>query len=125
MLVDTDVLIWFTRGHVGAMERLQSVAPWHVSTVTYIELIQGCRSANEMRAIQRGLQHDAVKVLPITERISEGATLLIETYALSHAMRLGDALIAATAIEHSLPLLSANRKHFAPVDGLRLEVFVP
>ena len=125
MLVDTDVLIWFTRGHVGALERLQSIAPWTISTVTYIELIQGCRNTNEMRAIQRGLQHGAVNVLPITERISKRATSLIETYALSHAMRLGDALIAATALEHSLPLLSANRKHFAPVEGLHLEVFVP
>ncbi len=125
MLVDTDVLIWFTRGHIGAMRRLQEITPWQISTVTYIELIQGCRSGNEMRAIQRGLQSDAVKALPITERISERAISLIETYSLSHAMRLGDELIAATAIEPSLPLLSANRKHFAPIDGLRLEVFVP
>jgi predicted nucleic acid-binding protein len=125
LLVDTDVLIWFTRGHLRAMERLQSIAPWQISTVTYIELIQGCRNANEMRTIQRGLQHDTVNMLPITERISERATSLIETYARSHAMRLGDALIAATALEHSLPLCSANRKHFAPIEGLHLEVFVP
>ena len=125
MLVDTDVLIWFTRGHVGAMQRLQSITPWQISTVTYIELIQGCRNSTEMRAIQSGLRNEDVVVLPITERISERATSLIETYALSHAMRLGDALIAATALEHSLPLLSANRKHFTPVGGLRLEVFVP
>jgi predicted nucleic acid-binding protein len=96
-----------------------------ISTVTYIELIQGCRNANEMRTIQRGLAHDTVNMLPVTERISERATSLIGTYALSHAMRLGDALIAATAIEYSLPLLSANRKHFAPIEGLHLEVFVP
>ena len=75
--------------------------------------------------MQRGLAHYAVNVLPITARTSERATSLIETYALSHVMRLGDALIAASAIEHSLPLLSANRKHCAPVEGLRLEVFVP
>ena len=107
------------------MQRLQSIAPWKISTVTYIELIQGCRNGNEMRAIRIGLRNDAVNVLPITERISERATSLVETYALSHAMRLGDALIAATALEHSLQLLSANRKHFEPIDGLRLEVFVP
>jgi predicted nucleic acid-binding protein len=74
LLVDTDVLIWFTRGHLGAMERLQSIAPWQISTVTYIELIQGCRNADEVRAIQRGLAHDTVNVLPVTERISERAT---------------------------------------------------
>lgn len=125
MLVDTDVLIWFTRGHEGAMERLRAVSPWQISAMTYIELIQACRNGDEMRAIQHGLQFDAVNVLPISDRISHRAISLIETYALSHAMRLGDALIAATALEHGLPLLSANRKHFAPVAGLGLEIFVP
>jgi len=125
LLFDTDVLIWFTRGHVGAMRRLQEITRWQISTVTYIELMQGCRNGKEMRVVQSGLRNDGVNMLLITERISVRATSLIETYALSHAMRLGDAPIAATAIEHALPLLSAYRKHFAPVDGLRLEVFVP
>ncbi len=125
MLVDTDVLIWFTRGHVAALERLQTISPRQISAITYIELIQGCRNTNEMRAIKLGLQHVGASVLPLTQRISERAMVLIESYALSHAMRLGDALIAATALEHSLTLLSANRKHFAPVAGLHLEVFEP
>lgn len=125
MLVDTDVLIWFTRGHFAALERLQTVLPWQISAVTYIELMQGCRNTNEMRAIKLGLKHVGASVLPVTERISERAMVLIEWYALSHGMRLGDALIAATALENSLTLLSANRKHFAPVAGLRLEVFEP
>ena len=107
------------------MERLRAVSPWQISAMTYIELIQACRNGDEMRAIQHGLQFDAVNVLPISDRISHRAISLIETYALSHAMRLGDALIAATALEHGLPLLSANRKHFAPVAGLGLEIFVP
>jgi predicted nucleic acid-binding protein len=34
-------------------------------------------------------------------------------------------LIGATAVEHDLTLLTANLKHFAAVEGLRLEAFVP
>ncbi len=38
---------------------------------------------------------------------------------------LGDALIAATALEHGLALLTGNKKHFAKLPGLNLEVFKP
>lgn len=38
---------------------------------------------------------------------------------------LMESLIAATAIEHQLPVLTANVKHFAAVSGLRIGVFVP
>ena len=44
MLIDTDVLIWLTRGHVGAAARLQTLMPWRISVVTYMELVQGCRN---------------------------------------------------------------------------------
>ncbi len=50
---------------------------------------------------------------------------MIDTLALSNGMRLADALIGATAIEHGLTLLSANAKHFSAVKGLRLNAFLP
>jgi predicted nucleic acid-binding protein len=49
----------------------------------------------------------------------------MEKLALSHGLQLGDALIAATGIEHQLTLLTANTKHFSVVDGLQLERFEP
>jgi predicted nucleic acid-binding protein len=51
--------------------------------------------------------------------------MLIDQFVLSHSMRLADALIGATALEHHLTLLSANVKHFRAIDGLRLEGFAP
>jgi len=50
---------------------------------------------------------------------------LIDALALSHSMRLVDALIGATALEHGLKLLTANTKHFGAVEGLQIETFVP
>jgi hypothetical protein len=38
---------------------------------------------------------------------------------------MGDALIAATAIEHQLPVLTANVRHFGAVQGLIVEAFSP
>ena len=42
-------------------------------------------------------------------------------YAKSDGLRTFDSLIAATAIEQNCPLVSRNRKHFAMIEGLRLE----
>jgi predicted nucleic acid-binding protein len=40
-------------------------------------------------------------------------------------MRPGDALVAATAVEHNLPLVSSNVKHFKTIKELRLKPFTP
>jgi predicted nucleic acid-binding protein len=50
---------------------------------------------------------------------------LMESLTLSHGLQMGDALIAATAIEHQMPVLTANVKHFSAVAGLTVEAFVP
>lgn len=125
MLIDTDVLIWMTRGHAGAAARLQALKPWRISAVTYIELAQGCRSKQELAQIKRGFAVASAQILPISAAISDRAMQLIDTYALSRGLQLGDALIAATALEHNLTVLTANGKHFTPVDGLQVEVFAP
>jgi predicted nucleic acid-binding protein len=40
-------------------------------------------------------------------------------------VHVADALIAATAISHGLPLLTANFKHFSAIGGLEVVVFKP
>jgi len=49
----------------------------------------------------------------------------MEAWHLSHQMLMADALIAATAIEHGLPLLSGNEKHYRFLKMLTLEGFKP
>lgn len=65
------------------------------------------------------------EIVPISTAISDRALQLIDAYALSHGMQLSDALIAATALEHGLPVFTANAKHFGPIDGLRIDTFAP
>ena len=38
-------------------------------------------------------------------------------------MRLADALIGATAIEHGLTLITANVRHVGTIGGLSIEAF--
>lgn len=125
MLIDTDVLIWMTRGHAGAAAKLQTLTPWRISAVTYIELAQGCRNKDELMRIKKGLALCQTEIVPISEAISDRAMQLIDTHALSHSLQLGDALIAATALELGRVVLTANAKHFSPIEGLRIETFVP
>jgi predicted nucleic acid-binding protein len=118
-------LVWMTRGHLGAIERLAKLLPWQLSAVTYIELAQGCRSKAELAKLKSGLAISRAHILPQTPGITERAMALIDSHALTNGLQLGDALIAATALEHGLALLSGNKKHFAKLPGLNLEVFKP
>lgn len=78
-----------------------------------------------MRINKERLAVHGTEVLQLTPAISERAALLVEALALSHGMRLADALIGATATEHGLTLLSANVKHFGAVPALLIEGFTP
>jgi predicted nucleic acid-binding protein len=125
VLVDSDVLIWYARGHSRAVEAVNNLPVWQISAVTYMELVQGCCNKAELKGIRQAFNAGESDVLPITQSISSAASALVEKYALSHSLFLADALIAATALEHGLPLFTANRKHFLAVEGLKLQLFKP
>ena len=94
-----------------------------ISAVTWLELLQGMRSRTELQAVQKSLVLRNTEQLPFTPAITIRAVALMENLTLSHGLGMGDALIAATALEHGLPLLTANVKHFAPIAGLNIERF--
>jgi predicted nucleic acid-binding protein len=125
VLIDSDVLIWFARGNARAIAAVQGAAEWYISAVSYMELAQGCRNKSELKAMQKAFKSNDNDVLPITQGICDRACSLVEKYALSHGVHVADALIAATAISHGLPLLTGNAKHFSAIDGPRIRVFKP
>ena len=125
MLVDTDVLIWHLRGYPQATRRLDELGALTLSAVSYLEVLQGMRNNAELLAVKKMLERRAATLLPVTEAITLRATELMESLTLSHGLQMGDALIAATAIEHRLPVLTANVKHFSAVAGLTIEAYVP
>jgi len=48
------------------------------------------------------------------------ASDLLKRYAKSHGLHVFDSLVAATAIEEGLTLVTRNRRHFAMIEGLSL-----
>lgn len=125
MLVDTDVLIWHLRGYPQATRRLDELGALTLSAVSYLEVLQGMRNKAELVAVKKMLQHRAATLLPVSEAITKRAIDLMESITLSHGLQMGDALIAATALDHGIPVLTANVKHFGAVDGLKVEAFLP
>lgn len=123
MLVDTDVLIWYLRGHEEAAQFLNDLPSLELSAVTYMELMQGCRNQQELMRLKKDLERRQARILAVSEAISNRAANLVETHTLGGGLMLADALISATAIEHGLTLASGNTKHFRIIQGLSLQAF--
>jgi predicted nucleic acid-binding protein len=65
----------------------------------------------------------ALLSLPVTEAIADRAGRLIYSLARNGVqLSFPDALIAATALEHDLTLVTTNARHFA-IAGLKVQEF--
>ena len=109
ILVDSDVLADHLRGHRRFIAGRDEV---HVSTVSRAELVAG-RSTDEGRV---RLLLAAMTEVTVDAAIAERAGRIRR----ASQVRLPDALIAATAIEHGLTLVTRNGHNFESVRGLRL-----
>ena len=125
VLVDTDVLIWFLRGRDSAKKAIEADHPVEISAVTYMELVQGVRSKEELRLLRLTIQRNGWRILPLTENIGHRATIYLENYSLSDGMRLADALIAASAVEAGAVLVTGNERHYKCVPGLTVNRYRP
>jgi predicted nucleic acid-binding protein len=107
LLVDTDVFI----DHLRGAHRLSPGGDrlWY-SVVTRCELFAGSR-----------VDEDAVRLLlsPFTELAIERAIAQrAGRLRRQVGVRIADALIAASALEHSLTLITRNLRDYQPVPGL-------
>lgn len=109
LLVDTDVLV----DHLRGARRLDAAGRGlSYSTITRCELFAG-RTTDEDRV--RTLLAP-FRELPVDRAVAERAGRIRRETGL----RTPDALIAATAVEHGLALLTRNRAGFERVAGLRV-----
>jgi predicted nucleic acid-binding protein len=123
MLVDTDVLVWYMRGHVAARALLDGNPGFCLSAVTYMELVQGMRNRDELRALKAAVGRWGASVLSLDERICTQAMIFVERHFHGHGIRMADALIGATALCHGLALCTANARHYRMIKELDIEVF--
>ena len=116
-LVDTDVLIDVSKGNINAVNFLAGLrGTIFISRISAMELIVGARDKRDQLAIENFIAHYTVRELDRSIGIS-AYNLLIQ-YTLSQGLTIMDALIAATAIEQDLTLVSKNEKHFRQIQHL-------
>lgn len=108
LLVDTDVFIDHLRGAAALNPGRHRL---HYSVVTRAELFAGSTATNLSSQLLAPFRE-----LAVDRAIAERAGRVAREFGI----RLPDALIAATALEHGLGLVTRNRKHFDSIRGLRL-----
>ena len=125
MIFDSDVMIWAFRGNRIALKAIDDAETRSISSVTYMELLQGVRNKVEMREMKRFLSKLSFSTLPITANISNRAVAIMEETSLKSDLGVCDSLIFATACETGETLLSGNKKHFKEVVLLNAVEFEP
>ncbi len=120
-LIDSNVLIDISRGNAAAIKYVDDLTePWALSRVTALELIVGARNKRDLAVIDGFLSLHSV--VPLTDGAGSRAYGLLKTFAKSHGLHVFDSLIAATAMENALTLVTLNRKHYEMIDGLKLQL---
>ena len=117
MVFDTDIFIWVQRGNKKAAKFIEHSKEKYLAVYSFMELLQSAENKQQ--------HHYINDFLPLSENIGHRSLIYIEEYSLSHGLRAGDAIIAATATENNMTLVSSNAKHFRPIKELRLKVFTP
>ena len=125
MIFDTDILIWTQKGNLKAAKLIDQAEERMISVQTYMELFQCAQSKAQHKVMHNFLRQCEFEVLPFTENIGHRAAIYIEEYTLDCGLRAGDAIVAATAVENGLALLTSNQKHFRAIKDLRLKIFKP
>jgi toxin FitB len=108
LLIDTDIFIDHLRGAVALKPGRHRL---HYSVITRAELFAGSTVTNLSAQLLAPF-----KELAIDRAIAERGGRVAREFGI----RLPDALIAATALEHQLGLVTRNVKHFQTVRGLRI-----
>jgi predicted nucleic acid-binding protein len=125
MIFDTDIFIWVQRGNEKAARVMERAEQKYLSVQTYMELFQCAKNKTQHKYIKNFIHSFNFMLLPFTENIGHRASIYVEEYTLSSGLRAGDAIIAATAVENGIALVSSNSKHFKAIKDLDLKVFKP
>jgi hypothetical protein len=123
VIFDTDIFIWVQRGNVKAALLIEREEERILSVQTYMELLQCAANKKQHENTKCFLRDFDFVILPLSENVGHRAAVYIEEYALSHGLRAGDAIIAATAAENNLTLCTSNAKHYKPIRDLKLKIF--
>lgn len=108
ILVDTDLFVDHLR---GAAELKAGSHRLHYSVMTRAELFAGSSATAAVSQLLAPFRE-----LPVDRAVAERAGRIRR----HDGLRMPDAVLAATAVQHGLGLATRNRRDFQAVTGLRL-----
>lgn len=111
LLVDTDVMVDFLRGHPEAVALVNDHSPRIIlSSITSAELYAGVKEESELDTLDRLLS--LFRIVPVSAQLARAGGLHKRDYGKSHGVGLADAMIAATVQAESADFMTLNVKHF-------------
>ena len=114
-LCDSNIMIYAGSGDHPAMLKYVQSEELAVSVISQVEVLGYHRLTETARVFFEDI-FDSLEILPL-----DGATVVTAiTLRQRRKTSLGDAIIAATALEHELTLVTRNLKDFRWIAGLRL-----
>ena len=118
LLLDTDVLVDFLRGHSKAVAFLNACSARIIlSSIVVAELYAGVRGDGEQAVLEDLLS--LFRIVPVSGEIAKAGGLYKRDYGKSHGVGLADAILAATAKAENAELKTLNTKHYPMFKGLR------
>lgn len=100
ILVDTCVLIEYFRGNPDVTAAIKENGDDNVmlNSIILMELLVGARNKVGLNSLKKRLNN--YQVLQINQNIMDQAAYLVESFYLSHGLKIPDAIIAASSISY-------------------------
>lgn len=117
LLIDSDILIDHLRKEQNTLDyirqKIDDGSPLFISVISRIEILCGARKGEDETI--RSL-FDILTSVDVDLAIADGAGEYLRRFRKSHALSIGDAVIAATAKEMGMKLVTRNIKHYPMKD---------
>lgn len=115
MLIDSNIVIYSVLPEHAFLDAWLDRADTSFSVITQIEVL----GFSQLTDVQRERFEELFGVaatLPLDDAVTQACIRLRR----ARRMKLGDAIIAATALAHDLPLVTRNVEDFTDIPGLRV-----
>jgi len=119
-LVDSDVLINCLKAiesDLSFLEKYYTIS--NISLISYGEVLQVSKNKVNLKDLKLFLS--LFEPISIDNKIQEDAVNLLEMFHLSSGLMFFDALIASTAINNNLTLVTRNTKHYKNIPSLKIK----
>jgi predicted nucleic acid-binding protein len=115
MLLDSNILIYGADGGNPSLDAILDRKDLAAASVTRIETL-GYHRLSQIQRVWLETTFERMRILPLDDAVTARAITLRQ----EQKMDLADAIIAATALVHNMPLVTGNVEDFRHITALRV-----